>query len=122
MTLHYLDFDYSEDGEGTGTWDAMASVTAEHLPALHAEIAAVLDWAHATFGDEPGGIGDGADWDYDLQAVEEISAVQSLRFDQATRRLVVESGAATPARHTVTFSVSGNADFCEAFRERFEPA
>ena len=29
MTLDYLDFDYSEDEEGTGTWDAMASVKAE---------------------------------------------------------------------------------------------
>ena len=27
MTLDYLDFDYSEDDEGTGTFDAMACVT-----------------------------------------------------------------------------------------------
>jgi hypothetical protein len=27
MALHYLDFDYSEDDDGNGTWDAMASVT-----------------------------------------------------------------------------------------------
>ena len=38
MTLDYLDFDYSEDEEGTGTWDAMASVKAERVPALAAEI------------------------------------------------------------------------------------
>ena len=42
MTLDYLDFDYSEDEEGTGTWDAMASVKAERVPALAAEIAQLL--------------------------------------------------------------------------------
>ena len=46
MTLNYLDFDYSEDADGTGTFDAMASVLPAQLPALHAEITQVLAWAH----------------------------------------------------------------------------
>ena len=37
MALDYLEFDYSEDEEGTGTWDAMASVKAERVPALPAK-------------------------------------------------------------------------------------
>ena len=36
MALDYLDFDYSEDAEGTGTWDAMACVQPQRLGALHA--------------------------------------------------------------------------------------
>ncbi|MDA8457241.1 hypothetical protein M4R22_20985 [Acidovorax sp. GBBC 3334] len=119
MTLRYLDFDYSEDGEGCGTWDAMASVGAAQLQALHDEIAAVLDWAHAQFGDAQGPIEDGGLWDYDLQAVEEVSTVQTLRFDQGTRRLVAESGTAAAPRHTVTLSLSGTEAFCAAFREHF---
>lgn len=119
MTLRYLEFDYSEDDEGTGTWDAMASVTEEHLPALHAEIAQVLGWAHATFPNQNGAIEDGAAWDYDLQAVREVSAVQSLVFDEATRRLVSTAGKPAAPRHTVTLSISGNAAFCEEFRTRF---
>ena len=42
MNLNYLDFDYSEDADGTGTFDAMASVSPAQVPALHAEISAML--------------------------------------------------------------------------------
>ena len=42
MPLNYLDFDYSEDADGNGTLDAMASVLPAQLPALQNEIAAVL--------------------------------------------------------------------------------
>ena len=34
MALDYLDFDYSEDFDGNGTWDAMASVKAGRVPDL----------------------------------------------------------------------------------------
>ena len=47
MPLNYLDFEYSEDADGNGTLDAMASVLPAQLPALQSEIAAVLAWAHA---------------------------------------------------------------------------
>ena len=45
MDLNYLDFDYSEDADGVGTFDAMASVAPAQIAALHAEISAVLAWA-----------------------------------------------------------------------------
>lgn len=35
MALNYLDFEYSEDTEGVGTFDAMASVGAMQLFATH---------------------------------------------------------------------------------------
>lgn len=40
--LHYLDFDFSDEDSGRGRFDAMASVLPDRLPALLAEIAAVL--------------------------------------------------------------------------------
>ena len=40
MALDYLDFEYSEDEDGNGTWDAMASVPAPRWGALLDEVAA----------------------------------------------------------------------------------
>ena len=50
MQLHYLDFDFSDEESGRGSFDAMASVVPSRLPALLAEIAAVLGWAGRAFG------------------------------------------------------------------------
>ena len=46
FTLHFLDFDYSEDDEGTGTFDAMACVTEAQWARLQHEITQVLQWCH----------------------------------------------------------------------------
>ena len=94
--LRYLDFDYSEDTEGHGTFDAMASTSPEKTPEVHAEIAQVLAWAEATFPDSRGALDEGGTWDCDLQETRDDP-----RFD------------------TVTFSLSGTADFCAALREQF---
>lgn len=45
MALDYLDFEYSEDEDGNGTWDAMASVTDSRWQALLGEVQQVLHWA-----------------------------------------------------------------------------
>ena len=66
MTLDYLDFDYSEDDEGTGCWDAMASVPATRVPALAAEVEQLLAWAHRRFKGRRGPIEEGGDWDLSL--------------------------------------------------------
>ncbi|CAA2104338.1 hypothetical protein [Variovorax paradoxus] len=95
--LRYLDFDYSEDTEGHGTFDAMASTTPDRSPEVQAEITQVLAWAEATFPHARGALDDGATWDYDLQETHEDHP----RFD------------------TVTFSLSGTESFCVALRERF---
>ena len=95
--LRYLDFDYSEDTEGHGTFDAMASTTPETTPEVKQEIAALLAWAEATFPHARGALDEGAMWDYDLQETRE----ENTRFD------------------TVTLSLSGTADFCAALREQF---
>ncbi|MET3176985.1 UNVERIFIED_ORG: hypothetical protein ABIC43_000124 [Variovorax guangxiensis] len=95
--LRYLDFDYSEDTEGHGTFDAMASTSPDRTPEVRAEIARVLAWAEATFPGARGALDEGATWDCDLQ----------------------ESSEDNPRYDTITLSISGTADFCAALRERF---
>ncbi|MDO8904064.1 hypothetical protein [Hydrogenophaga sp.] len=68
MTLRYLIFDASDDGEGTGTWDAMASVQATQLPEVMAEVKAVLAWAEVHSPGPRGPLDDGGVWDADQQA------------------------------------------------------
>ncbi|MBU1352272.1 MAG: hypothetical protein KKB95_10325 [Gammaproteobacteria bacterium] len=120
MTLNYLDFDYSEDADGTGTFDAMASVSPAQLPALHAEIAQVLAWAYRHFPDGCGPEEDGGLWQYDLQGVQEVSTLLQLDFDATSSSIQCGLGNASAPRTTLTLSVSGNADFCEALRDAFD--
>lgn len=119
MALHYLDFDYSEDDEGTGTWDAMASVTPPQWGALLNEVAQVLDWAHHGFAGRQGPIEDGADWDYDLQGVHEATTTQHPRYDDALRKIVLQPAPTSTGRYTLTLSLSGTAAFGAALREQF---
>lgn len=67
MSLHYLIFDASDDGEGTGTWEAMASVRAADLPAVLAEAQAVLATAERLAPGPRGPLDEGGVWDADLQ-------------------------------------------------------
>jgi hypothetical protein len=120
MTLNYLDFDYSEDADGTGTFDAMASVSPAQLPALHAEIAQVLAWAYAHFPDGCAPEEDGGLWQYDLQGVQEVSTLLQLDFDATSSSIQCGLGNASAPRTTLTLSVSGKADFCEALRDAFD--
>lgn len=117
--LHYLDFDYSEDAEGTGTWDAIASVPAAHLAALQAEIVQVLAWATATFAGLRGPIEEGGVWDYDLHSEPEGAPLQTLHYDDAARRLLPAIAPHDGQRHTLTLSMSGHAEFAAALRSAF---
>jgi hypothetical protein len=119
MSLNYLVFDFSEDTEGIGTFDAMASTSPAQVSAVRSEIAQVLDWAHATFPGARCALGEGAEWDYDLQAMQEVTSVETLEYDERERSFRVKVGPAGVPRHTVTLSVSGSQAFCDAFRERF---
>ena len=93
MALDYLEFDYSEDEEGTGTWDAMASVKAERVQALAGEIEALLRWASQKFAGRQGPLEDGNDWDYDLQAQDDDGEPLSARFDRAAGKLELQASA-----------------------------
>lgn len=65
--LQYLIFDASDDGEGLGSWEAMASVQPDQWPALQAEVRSVLDWAEAHSPGPRGPLDEGGAWDADEQ-------------------------------------------------------
>jgi hypothetical protein len=65
MPPHYLIFDASDDGEGTGSWEAMASVRSANLPAVLAEVQYVLAWAEKHSPGQRGPLDDGGAWDAD---------------------------------------------------------
>jgi hypothetical protein len=68
--LHYLLFDPS-DAEGRGTWDAMASVRPDQLPAVLAEVVAVRAWVAAHAPGPRGPFDEGGAWDEDHQVTRE---------------------------------------------------
>ncbi len=120
MTLNYLEFDYSEDIEGVGVFDTMATIGPQQVGAVHAEIEQVLAWAHDAFRGRRGAVGDGGEWDYDLQGMQEVTVPETLEFDEDTRHLHVRAGPPGAPRHTITVAIRGTPDFCAAFREQFE--
>ena len=119
MRLNYLEFDYSEDADGVGTFDALAATAPAHNTAVLAEVAVVLTWAHAAFEAQRAPLEEGGEWDYDLQGWREFSAVDILHFDEHSGKLSIQTQAAGAARHTVSLSITGTPGFCTAFRERF---
>lgn len=100
MQLMYLDFDLSDDADERCNFDALAAPPAPELPAVRAEVQAVLDWARAEFG-PPVALDDGGDWDYALQEANDGQG---------------QSG----PRQEVSLSLAGSARFAEAFRQHFE--
>lgn len=118
MQLSYLEFDFSEDEEGHGSFDAMASVAPGQLPALQAEIVAVLAWAHGAFG-PPTPLEEGGEWDHALQGVRELPLTLRPSYDAQARRLLLEEGESGQARTTLSFTLTGTPGFCAAFRSTF---
>lgn len=120
MTLNYLEFDYSEDAEGIGTFETLASVSPSQVVAVHAEVAEVLAWAFRTFPDGHGPVAEGFEWDHDLQGQREFTAAESLCFDECSGRITVEPQPPGTPRHTVSLSLSGTPAFCDALRTQFD--
>lgn len=119
MGLHFLSFDYSEDHEGTATWDAVACVPAARLPELQREIIALLAWAHAEFGAVLGPVEDGGLWNYDMQYERDGYPLQALVYDAGTQQLRPAPQALPTERVTLTLALSGSPAFSEAFAARF---
>ena len=69
MTLNYLIFDAADDGEGTG--EAVASVRRADLPAVMAEVEAVLALAQREAPGPRGPLDEGGAWDADTQVHED---------------------------------------------------
>ena len=118
-TLDYLIFDYSEDDEGTATWDAMATVRADRLPALESEVLQVLRWAEQQFPQQRGAIDEGAAWDFDLSA--RTAAGDDIRI---TANLAVpalyHAPLAAEQTLTLTLTLTGRSAFADAFVQAFE--
>jgi hypothetical protein len=94
--LDYLSFDLSEGDAGVTTREALASTSAAQHAAVMAEAQQVLDWAWRQFPRTHGPAEDGNDWDHDLQ-------------------VSVEDG----GWHAVTLTLTGSAEFVEAFQAQF---
>lgn len=121
MQLDYLDFDYSEDEHGSACWDAMACPPAARLPALCHEVAQLLAWAQRQFGNGPGPLDEGCDWDYDLQAHTEDGAPLACHYghtqDQAA---LVLAPAPAGQRVQLTLALCGSPAFAQAFTDLFQ--
>lgn len=98
MSLRWLDFDYSEGDDGTGVFDAMASVELRHASEVQAEIDAVLAWAEANFAGRRAPIEEGGEWDAELQVSDEDTH---------------------PPRRCFSLTIGGTLAFCQALGERF---
>jgi len=115
MELEYLLFDATDEEDGSCSFDALASVTPDHISPLAGEITQVLGWAHRSFGAAVPAE-DGGGWDFDLQAVGEDDAPLTIMYEAASGRLVLPQ---VRGRVTVAFTVSGPRAFADAFREAF---
>ena len=116
--LQYLDFDFSDEASGRGSFDAMASVAPSRVAALLSEIAGVLRWAHRTFG-PPGALQDDSEWDYALHAVAEPDHPLRATYDDRHVQVTLEQAPPGTALTTVTLTLSGSPAFCDAFRTEF---
>jgi hypothetical protein len=118
MQLDYLDFDFSGEAEGGGSFDAMAAVTPAQWPALQAEVLQVLDWAYRQFG-APAALEDGGDWDYALDGVREVATPLAVRYTRGAPDLDLQPGEPGAPRLVLTLTLAGSEPFCEAFRQAF---
>ena len=116
--LDWLEFDYSEDAEGHGSFDAMASAAPAQLQSLQQEIVRVLEWAQREFG-PPVPPEEGGEWHYELQGVREVPTPLAVDYDAAAGSLRFEDGPAGAARTTLSLTLGGTPGFCAAFRETF---
>ena len=87
LQLSWLEFESTENGDGTHTLEAMASVRPAHLPAVLGEVADVLGWMHRHFPEGPQPLDDGGDWDLLLQAQVNDAAPVTLAHDAVSGRV-----------------------------------
>jgi hypothetical protein len=115
--LAYLDFEASEDEQGHCSFDAMAAVGVAQVPLLQAEIARVLDWAHANFG-APAPLDEAGVWDHELQGVRELVTPVHVSHS-AGAGVVLQDAAQAQERVTLSLTLTGTTAFCDAFRQAF---
>lgn len=120
MALDYLDFEYSEDEDGNGTWDAMASVTTPRWGALLDEVRQVLQWAQQDFRGHRAPLDEGGDWDFDLSAQDDDNG-RTLRIRWDANACVLDAQAPQAGGYTTcTLTLTGTAAFGDALRQAFD--
>lgn len=117
-TLQWLEFDYSEDAQGLGTFDAMASAAPAGWPALQAEVVRVLGWAESAFG-PPHAVDEGGEWDCELQGVRELATPLEVQWRPGAGTLALQPGTPGEPRVTLSLTLTGTPAFCDAFRQAF---
>lgn len=119
MALDYLDFEYSEDEDGNGTWDAMASVADTRWTALLDEVRQVLQWASQDFRGRRAPLDEGGDWDYDLSAQDDDNG-RALHIRWNAQSAQVNAKAPQAGGYTtLTLTLTGHAAFADGLRQRF---
>lgn len=117
--LDYLIFDYSEDEEGSASWDAMATVSSQRWPALKAEVLQVLDWAQQQFPQQRGALDEGASWDFDLTL--RTSAGEDLHpVAQGTPFTMQHAALPAGEMLTLTLTLTGRSAFADALFHTYE--
>ncbi|AVO40209.1 hypothetical protein [Simplicispira suum] len=119
MVLEYLDFDHSDDADGAGSWDALASVRPVRLPAALREVQSVLAWAHAAFGAPDAGGVELGEWSYALHCSQEGVGDRALAYDAGRKALDHTPLASDSGRCTLSLTVSGSAGFSQALAQAF---
>ncbi|MFC5500273.1 hypothetical protein ACFPOE_22210 [Caenimonas terrae] len=119
MKLNFLEFDSSEDAQGHGSFDAMASAAPAQLAALREEVQRVLGWAHRQFPGRRGALDEGGDWDYELQGVQEVATTLAADYDPDAGHLRLEPSATGAPRITLSLTLTGTPQFCDALRAEF---
>ncbi len=94
--MHCLTFDFSDDGDGLTTIEAMASTPAAGHAEVMSAVQRIVDWSWQHFPHTHGSADDGADWDHDLQVL-----VDGDHW------------------HAVTLTLTASARFAEAFLAEF---
>lgn len=115
MPLEYLLFELTDEETGACSFDAMASVLVDRLPALIHEVEAVLDWAYRDFG-APSSVEENGEWDFELQAVDEHDVPLEITYD--CERAIVSMPRA-PGRVTLALTLTGSRAFGAAFTDTF---
>ncbi len=118
--LSYLIFDTTDEESGACAFDAMACVEPGRLPALLAEVQAVLAWANRLFGPPsgPGDEDDALEWAFELQATD--AAGMPLPVSRDAQQVQLTGPVAGSV--TLTLTLSGHRAFADAFRQAFPDA
>jgi hypothetical protein len=113
MELAYLLFDFTDEADGRGSFDAMACVLPARLDALLGEIERVLRWAHREFGQASAE----GEWDFDLLGTDAADAALAIAYDAGAGKVVLQPPSAGGT--TLTLTLAGSRAFCEALRQAF---